>query len=221
MAVRLVIGLLLTVAALAIAGRRVFFLYRMIRSGTPAPGRFDGIGRRAVTQVREVFGQRKLLKWTGPGLAHFFTFWGFIILIFTVIEAWGALFNRDFLFPCIGKMTWLGFLEDLFGTGVAVGIAYFAFNRAERSPARLERKSRFYGSHTGPAWVVLGLIFLVVFTLFVYRGAQINTGHFPYGKDHRGSWWEFMSNAFAQVMKHFGHTANGALETTFILPNSP
>ena len=219
MAVRLIIGLLLTVVALAIAGRRVLFLFRMIRSGTPAPGRFDGIGRRAFTQVREVLGQSKLLRWTAPGIAHFATMWGFIILIFTVIETWGALFNRDFFFPGIGKMTWLGFLEDLFGTGVAVGIAYFAFNRAERSPARLERKSRFYGSHTGPAWVVLALIFSVVFTLFVYRGAQINTGHFPYGKDHRGSWWEFMSNAFAQVMKHFGHTANGALETTFILLN--
>jgi Fe-S oxidoreductase len=218
-AVRLVIGLLLTVVALGIAGRRVWFLFRMIRSGTPAPGRFDGVGRRAWTQVTEVLGQRKLLKWTGPGVAHFATMWGFIILIFTVIETWGALFNRDFFFPGIGKMTWLGFLEDLFGTGVALGIAYFAFNRAERSPARLERKSRFYGSHTGPAWVVLGLIFSVVFTLFVYRGAQINTGHFPYGKDHRGSWWEFTSNAFAQVMKHFGHTANGALETLFLLLN--
>jgi Fe-S oxidoreductase len=218
-AVRLIIGLLLTVGAFAIAGRRVLFLFQMIRSGTPAPGRFDGAGRRAVTQVREVLGQSKLLKWTAPGLAHFFTMWGFIILIFTVIETWGALFNRDFFFPGIGKMTWLGFVEDLFGTAVAVAIAYFAFNRAERSPARLERKSRFYGSHTGPAWVVLGLIFSVVFTLFVYRGAQINTGHFPYGKDHRGSWWEFTSYAFAQVMKHFGHTANGALETIFILAN--
>ncbi len=219
MAFRLIIGLILTVGALAIAGRRGFFLYRMISSGTPAPGRLDGIGRRLYDQVTEVFGQRKLLKWSVPGTAHFFTFWGFVILAFTVLEAWGAIFNRDFFVPWIGKMTWLGFIEDFFGTAVILALAYFAFNRAERSPARLERKSRFYGSHTGPAWVVLGLIFLVVFTLFGYRGAQINTGHFPFGEDHRGSWWTFTSKAFAEVMKHFGTTANGALETIFILAN--
>ena len=219
MAVRLIIGLLLTVGALAIAGRRAFFLYRMISSGTPAPGRLDGIGRRGATQFVEVFGQRKLLKWSVPGLAHFFTFWGFIILGFTVIEAWGALFSRDFFIPWIGKMTWLGFLEDLFGTLVILSLAYFAFNRAERSPARLERKSRFYGSHTGPAWGVLGMIFLVVFTLFVYRGAQINTGHFPFGPDHRGSWWTFTSMAFAKAMHGLGHTANDVIETVFVLAN--
>jgi Fe-S oxidoreductase len=218
-ALRLIIGLVLTVAALAIAGRRAFFLFRMIRTGTPAPGRLDGIGRRAVTQVSEVFGQRKLLKWNVPGIAHFFTFWGFLILTFTVIEAWGALFNRDFFIPWIGKMTWLGFLEDLFGTLVILSLAYFAFNRAEVSPARLERKSRFYGSHTGPAWGVLGMIFLVVFTLFVYRGAQINTEHFPFGDTHQGDWWEFTSMAFAKALHGLGHTANGALETIFILAN--
>jgi hypothetical protein len=36
------------------------------------------------------------------------------------------------------------------------------------------------GSHTGAAWVVLGMIFLVIVTLLVYRGAQENTGVFPY-----------------------------------------
>src|SRR5689334_13715262 len=116
-------------------------------------------------------------------------------------------------------MTWLGFLEDFFGFMVIVALCYFAFNRAERSPARLDRKSRFYGSHTGPAWGVLGMIFLVVFTLFVYRGAQIVTGHFPFPEDHHGSWWEFVSYSFAQVMKHFGQDANDVLETVFILAN--
>ncbi len=219
MAVRLIIGLLLTVGALAIAGRRGFFLFRMIKSGTPAPGRFDGIGKRATTQLVEVFGQRKLLKWSVPGLAHFFTFWGFIILAFTVVEAWGAIFQRDFAIPFIGHHTWLGFLEDLFGTLVVLSLAYFAFNRAESSPTRLDRKSRFYGSHTGPAWGVLGMIFLVVFTLFLYRGAQINTGHFPFGPDERGSWWEFASLGFAKVMVHFGSTANDVLETVGVLGN--
>ena len=43
-----------------------------------------------------MLGQRKLLKWTVPGIAHFFTFWGFIVLGLTILEAYGALFDPDF-----------------------------------------------------------------------------------------------------------------------------
>ena len=47
-------------------------------------------------QFVEVFGQRKLLRWSIPGLAHLFTMWGFIILLTVYIEAYGALFVEDF-----------------------------------------------------------------------------------------------------------------------------
>ena len=43
MVLRLVIGLGATVIALAIAGRRVWWLYRLISAGQPAPGRLDGV----------------------------------------------------------------------------------------------------------------------------------------------------------------------------------
>ena len=52
--------------------------------------------------------------------------------------------------------------------------------RLRNNPSREGRKSRFFGSHTRAAWVVLGMIFLVIATLLLYRGAQINTGVFPY-----------------------------------------
>ena len=45
-----------------------------------------------------------------------------------------------------------------------------------------ERKSRFYGSHTAAAWARLAMIFGVIATLLLYRGAQVDTGDFPYGK---------------------------------------
>ena len=61
-----------------------------------------------------MFGQRKLLKWTVPGVAHFLMFWGFIILAATILEAYGALFDRDFAIPLIGHWAVLGFLEDFF-----------------------------------------------------------------------------------------------------------
>jgi len=215
--VRLVIGLLLTVVAFAVAGRRGYWLYRLVRTGQPAPGRLDGIGRRLGTQLSEVFGQRKLLRWSAPGIAHFFTFWGFIVLAATIVEAYGALFDPSFFIPIIGKMTWLGFLEDFFAVAVLVALAYFAINRIRNAPERRHRESRFYGSHTGPAWVILAMITAVVVTLLLYRGAQINAGHFPYGPDHRGTWWTFASKATATVLHPLGEHANEVLEPIFIL----
>ena len=148
MLVRLVLGLLMTVVAIAVAGRRVLFLFRLIRSGQPAPGRLDGIGERAKAQLVEVFGQRKLLQWSIPGAAHFFTFWAFIVLAATILEAYGALFNRDFAIPVIGHWWLLGFLEDFFATMVLIALATFSVIRLRHAPERQQRASRFYGSHT-------------------------------------------------------------------------
>jgi Fe-S oxidoreductase len=209
--VRLAIGLVMTVLALAIAGRRVSWLYRLLKSGQPAPGRLDGIGQRAKDQLMEVFGQRKLLKWTVPGAAHFFTFWGFVVLAATIVEAYGALFDRDFAIPLIGHWPVLGFLEDFFAVAVLVALAVFSVIRLRDAPARRQRASRFYGSHTGAAWLVLFMIFNVIWTLFLYRGAQINTGVFPFESG------AFASEAVAEVLEPLGEDTNEALETIGIL----
>src|SRR4051794_27069119 len=215
----------MTVAALAIAGRRLFWLYKLIGSGQPVD-RLDHLPKRLWIQRTEVLGPPKPMRWSGPGLAHFFNFWGFIILGATIIEAYGALFSRDFHIPFIGTMTWLGFLEDFFTAAVLLALAYFAVTRIRKNPARLHRSSRFYGSHTGPAWVILGMITLVVLTLAWYRGAQINTGHFPYADnadvpyaDRVGasSWWTFTSKGAAYVLHPLGSGANDVLETVGIL----
>jgi Fe-S oxidoreductase len=212
---RIIIGLVLTVAAAAVAGRRLWWLYRLAMTGQPAPERIAAVrehpGTDAETQVTEVFGQRKLLKWTVPGIAHFLTFWGFLILILTIIEAYGDLFSKTFAIPLIGTWAWVGFVEDLFAVGVLVGIATFTVIRLRANPKREGRRSRFSGSHTGAAWLVLAGIFLVVATLLLYRGAQINTGDFPYPHG------AFASQIVGHWLAPLGHSANSALETTFIL----
>ena len=136
MILRLVLGLLITVVGLAIAGRRVVWLYRLISSGQPVSDRIKDLRDRVGTEIAEVAGQRKLLKWTGPGLAHFFTMWGFLILGFTVVETWGALFDRDFSFWWFGHARWLGFLEDFFIVAVMVAIVAFAIMRTRQAPER-------------------------------------------------------------------------------------
>ncbi|HEY4462142.1 MAG TPA: Fe-S oxidoreductase, partial [Streptosporangiaceae bacterium] len=145
MALRIVLGLVMTVAAAAVAGRRLWWLGRLGLAGQPAPERIEAVrshpGRDAGVQVTEVFGQRKLLKWTVPGAAHLFTFWGFIILIFTIIEAYGDLFSRTFAIPGIGHSFALGFLEDLFAVAVLAGIITFTVIRWREAPEREGRAS--------------------------------------------------------------------------------
>jgi Fe-S oxidoreductase len=215
LAVRIIIGLVLTAVAAVIAGRRLWWLYRLGTSGQPAPERIEAVrshpGRDAEVQATEVFGQRKLLKWTVPGIAHALTFWGFIILFLTIIEAYGDLFSKTFAIPLIGTWAWVGFLEDLFAVGVLAGIITFTVIRLRNNPEREGRKSRFSGSHTGAAWLVLAGIFLVIATLLIYRGAQINTGDFPYPHG------AFASQIVGHWLAPAGHGANSAIETTFIL----
>ena len=211
----LIIGLGVTVLCFAVAGRRFWWIKRLISTGAAAPGRWKGFGRRAEAELVEVAGQRKLLKWTVPGLAHFFTMWGFTILMTTILEAYGALFERNFHIPLIGTDNWLGFVEDFFAVAVLVALAVFAVIRLVNSPARRQRESRFYGSHTGAAWLVLAYISAVIITLLLYRGAQVVTGHFPYG-DSR---WAFASHTVGSWLRPLGTGTCSVIESTFLLLN--
>lgn len=210
---RLAIGGVITLVAAVFAGRRLYFLYNLITSGKPAPGRTDGASGRLWAEVTEVIGQRKLLKKTVPGIAHAFTFWGFTVLLATIVEAFGSLFTPSFAIPLIGHDSWLGFLEDLFSVLILISLAVFSYIRIKNAPSRKERESRFYGSHNGAAWIVLGGIASVIITLLIYRGAQANLGHFPYGNA------AFASHAVASWIRGFGVGANKVLEVVFLEAN--
>jgi Fe-S oxidoreductase len=209
------VGLVLTVVALAIAGRRMWWLKRLAFSGQPAPERVAAVrehpGRDIESQATEVIGQRKLLQWTVPGAAHAATFWGFLVLILTIIEAYGDLFSRTFAIPGIGHWAAIGFIEDLFAVGVLAGIVTFTVIRIRNSPERRGRASRFLGSHTRAAWIVLGMIFLVIATLLLYRGAQIDSGVFPY---KHGA---FASQEVGHWLHPLGSGVNSVLEVVFLL----
>src|ERR671918_552632 len=191
---KLAIGAVLTFFAVALAGQRAERIVRLVAAGAPAPERFQGAWTRLWAEVVEVFGQRKLLKRPIPGLAHFFTFWGFVILLTTIAEAYGELFDDDFALPLVGHSPVLGLLQDLIAVAVLVSLAAFAIIRIRQSPARQERASRFYGSHTGQAWVILGMIALVIVTLLAYRGARAARGTFPYDG------WAFASSAIGRLL---------------------
>jgi Fe-S oxidoreductase len=232
---RIVIGLVITIVGFGVAGQRFYWLSRLIRSGQPAPRRWQGFRKVADAEVTEVAGQRKLLRWTVPGLAHFFTMWGFTVLLTTILEAYGALFDRDFHIAWIGQSNWLAFVEDFFATAVLVSLVVFAIIRIKNAPAKKQRESRFFGSHTTAAWLVLAMIAAVIVTLLLYRGAQINTGHFPFSHFKNGGFtfsgpmtsyfaqhassWAFASKVVASWLAPLGVGVNSVLEAVFLLLN--
>ncbi|MHB8334544.1 MAG: (Fe-S)-binding protein [Acidimicrobiales bacterium] len=238
MLARIVIGLVITIVGFTIAGRRFWWLSRLIRTGKEAPRRWNGLRRVSEAELVEVAGQRKLLRWTIPGLAHFFTMWGFFVLLATIIEAYGALFNRNFHIPWIGQSNWLAFVEDFFATAVLVSLVVFTIIRLVNAPSRKDRASRFYGSHLKAAWITLAMIAMVIITLILYRAAQINTGHFPFPRtvgavyhgifsgqgfiafnEHIASPWAFTSQVVAHWIAPLGYGVNSVLEAFFVLAN--
>ena len=211
----LILGLLMNLVALPLAAKRVGFLARLITSGQPAPDRIAGVtgrvGLAIKTQVVEVFGQKKLLKWSVPGVAHAFVFWAFLILGTVYVEAYGSLFTypEEFAIPIVGTWDLLGFAQDLIAVLAVVGLALFAQIRLKNSPKKLGRQSRFKGSHLGGAWVVLFMIFNVIWTMFLFRGAAAAHDNFPYGNgafvsQAVGSLLDGLSGSTLEVLEGIG-----------------
>ncbi len=224
----LILGLLMNAVALPLAGHRVLFLYRVISSGQPAPDRLKGvtgrIGAATKRQVVEVLGQRKMLKWSVPGTAHFFVMWAFFILATVYLEAYGSLIklllhggtlddgeHLSWAIPIVGHWEILGFLQDFIAVMALFGLATFYWIRLRNAPKALGRKSRFFGSHLGPAYLTLFMIFNVIWTMFLFRGASAALGTLPY--EHGA----FASIGVGKVLDGMSEGALEALEGVGLL----
>ena len=115
----MIIGVVGTVVVLVLAAKRVLLLTNLIRSGQKTideDARKDDLATRITTQFKEVFAQTRLLRWSIPGIAHFFTMWGFFILASVYVEAYGVLFNPKFAIPFVGHWDALGLPAGLLRT---------------------------------------------------------------------------------------------------------
>ncbi len=177
---RVAIAFAIVGMTLGLFSRRALQLSQYLALGRSDPDRFKGIPSKIKAQIVKVLGQKKLFQWSLPGALHAMTFWGFLVVQVTLIETFGEVFSPHFTIPFIGDHEWLGFVQDLFMTAVVVALAAFAAIRLVKNPHRLQRKSRFFASHMGAAFVILLMIFLVVATVEVVRSARWALGTLPY-----------------------------------------
>ena len=106
-----------------------------------------------------VLGQSGVLRDPIPGIAHFFTFWGFIIISFGLLNLMLRGFGLSL--PIIGDSHAFATLLDLFIIFVAIALLVFAFRRAVIRPKQLF--SFLHGPWDG--FIILGLIMAVLITL--------------------------------------------------------
>ncbi len=165
-----VIGPVALVAALlvsfALFARRARRLIGIVRLGQPVD-RGDDVARRVGLEATVVLGQRKLFQRALPGAMHAAIFWGFLVLLTTILEAFGEVFTRHFTIPLIGRTAALGLIQDLFMTLVAVGVAIAFYIR------KAQRPERFAGSHVHEADYILLWILAIVLSLWALRADRI------------------------------------------------
>ncbi|MFU8840540.1 MAG: hypothetical protein ACNA8R_07430, partial [Nitriliruptoraceae bacterium] len=165
------------------AVRRGTFLVRLIRAAKPHPERNIRSAFRANLRhaLVNIFGHRKLLKWSLSGIAHFWVMYAFFVLQTTVLEAIGELYvGPSFQLPLLNSISLfgvtaydvLGFSQDLFGLLSLTGILIFATIRASQEPRTKGRRSRFAGSNLNQGWWVLSAEVLVVWTLWTAHGVR-------------------------------------------------
>ncbi|MGZ6391614.1 MAG: hypothetical protein ACXWQZ_20440, partial [Ktedonobacterales bacterium] len=153
-------GILLVAAWVAFAVR-IRKLVRLMSLGR-SENRFDHIGERIKYFTLMVLGQRGVLRDPLPGIAHFFTFWGFIIIQLDALNLWAMGFN--FTLPVISSRAFAVLLD------VSIILAFlalieFTYRRLVLRPKQLESQ----GHGMADAFIIIGMIALVLLTVFFYE----------------------------------------------------
>jgi Fe-S oxidoreductase len=172
MAIESLLFLLVLLAALGMFVWQVRVLLRRIRQGR-SENRFDHPLRRLGTVLRVAFGQSKILRDPFAGLLHFCIFWGFVILLWAIVESVGEGLAPGFSLSFLGPLyPPLVFLEDLIGTLVVLAVSVSILRRLIAPPRRLQVE----GHAKWDAILILGLILVVMMTMFGQNATRMLLG---------------------------------------------
>jgi len=169
----IVVSVVIAGVAIALFVRAIVSIVAVIKTGQPTAGRSDRPGLRWLTMLKETLGHTRMLQWSHVGILHWFIFIGFGFLFFTLVNAFGQLFDADFALPLIGHwvvyqwaaeiITWLMLLSIL---GL---IAIRLLNRPRGASGRY---SRFSGSRMWQGYFVEAVIVGIALCIITLRGAE-------------------------------------------------
>ena len=176
------------VVAIVLFSRRALLLYRLVRLGKPAK-RFDDLPGRVRAEAVVVIGQSKLLQRVLPGLMHAAIFWGFMVLLPTILIAMIGIVDEHATLPWLGDQGWYALMVDVFAFLVLLGVITAFVIR------KVQRPARFAGSHLGEADLILLWIAGIVITLFLWHASRIALGLNEYPAA-----WAPISNLLARTL---------------------
>jgi Fe-S oxidoreductase len=181
--VAIVAALGVTALSLVVLTDAIVRFVRVIHIGGPVHGRKNDPRARTVTLLREFLGHTRMAKRPLVAIAHWPVMVGFFVLFFTLVTAYGQLFDAEFHLPLIGHWIPYEWTIELLAGGTFLGIVTLAVIRQVNSPRAEGRGSRFFGSRNGRAYYVEFTITTIALCILTLRGLeyQLIGGqlHFP------------------------------------------
>lgn len=161
----LMLGVLILLAG-AIFTNKLRRIYRLIRLGRgPVP--LAALSVRLRDLVVQVVLHRRVLRRPLFGFLHLCIFWGFLVLLTTIVQGVGEVVQPGWTLPWIGGAPLLALVQDIFIAVVLVGVGIALWARLVIRPKRLDGQDR------RGAYLILALIAGIMAALLVLRGAQI------------------------------------------------
>jgi Fe-S oxidoreductase len=180
----IVVALAISLVGVALFARAVRTIIRVIKLGRPTSGRRKQPGQRWKHLLAETLGHTRMLQWNTIGIAHWFVFIAFGALFFTLVTAYGQLFDPRFAIPVIGHWVPYEAASELIAWAGLGSILYLITVRL-LSPDR-KRASRFFGSRGWQGYYVEFTILGIVLCVLALRaleyqllGTQTSRLHFP------------------------------------------
>ena len=161
----IILFVLLAGVALALFGQRIAELITLLVKARRTD-RTDHIDDRIGEFFLIVLGQGGVLRDPIPGIAHFFTFWGFIIIQFGLLNLMLGAFGVSL--PIIGNNPVFASVLDAFIILAAIAIVFFAYRRGVIRPRQLS--SFLHGPWDG--FIILIGILLILVTLSLVEGLE-------------------------------------------------
>ncbi|MBM7798598.1 Fe-S oxidoreductase [Microlunatus panaciterrae] len=182
--VAIVIALAVSVVGVGLFARAVAAIVGVVRLGRPTAGRNDNPAARWRHLLTETLGHTRMLQWNRIGIAHWFVFVAFGALFFTLVTAYGQLFDPRFALPIIGHWVVYEWASELIAWAGLVAIVFLMTVRFLLRHSG--RSSRFFGSRTWQAvYVELTILGIVLCVLalrameFRLLGPDATRVHFP------------------------------------------
>ncbi len=203
-AIKSILVLLGILIAGGIFGWRVYqLLWVNMRRAQPS-GPFGQWGERVKSLIVFVAAQLRLFRFLVPGTAHFFIFWGFLILSLTILQALVeglvSFSNPHFVLPLIGEFGPLALLQDLFAVLVSIAVINGLYLRLVVDP------ERYKASHKSKGVMVLTFILAIMLSLLVMNGIRINLGQDPIQS------WRPVSRVVGGIFSGLGEGAQEVVE---------